>query len=88
MAYVAQTEFPLDAPITARAVSWIDALGSCIRGFVQRRQGFASLDMLSDRHLRDIGLTRHDVAALGGATLPSAGGTDLMNIRHGRSGNW
>jgi hypothetical protein len=59
-----------------------------VRAFIDRQRTRASLNKLSGKDLRDIGLIRNDVSSIVHIPLPSSGALDLSNIRKARSGNW
>lgn len=64
------------------------ATSQLLRGFLNRLQAWKSLSPLSDAHLRDIGLIRHDIEAARRFPL-SADVSAHLSIRAGmRAGNW
>lgn len=62
---------------TAR--TWLESIAAV--------SGSTQMHMLSERHLRDIGLTRADIAAAARA-LPSHAASDLDGLRADRTCNW
>jgi uncharacterized protein YjiS (DUF1127 family) len=59
----------------------VEAIVAKVRKFIDRVAMKASLEKLSDNHLRDIGLTRNDVSPIPHTPLPSNGAL-------ARPGNW
>ena len=71
--------------------SWaLQRLQKWARTFFNRRQARCSLGRLSDRDLRDIGITRHDLDLMLRTSLGSEGADDrtLIGIRDERARNW
>lgn len=59
-----------------------------LREATQRRKITASIANLSDKHLRDIGLTRNDVSSIARLPLPFSAAQDLSATARSRAGNW
>ena len=87
MAFITQNA-PLNQNCTNTPLAQLaEAMTAMIRGGFKRQAMKSGLGRLSERQLRDIGLTRHDVSVLASA-LPSNGGLELTAIAKSRAGNW
>lgn len=56
--------------------------------FVQRKENAGALDTLSEKQLRDIGITRSNVASIRNLPLQESASTALVDARKIQSGNW
>lgn len=88
MTFISHTA-PLNQPrITETLSGLMEAATAMGRKFIDRRTMKANLEKLSDKHLRDIGLTRNDIHSIAHTPLPSNGALALSEIRKSRAGNW
>ena len=88
MAFISQTTPLTTVFIGSLSARWVTGVAAFLRSVVARQQTRVSLGGLSEKELRDIGLTRHDAFPLGGG-LPLAGrAPDLAELRRTRAGNW
>ena len=55
---------------------------------IQRRRISTGIGHLSERHLRDIGLTRNDVSSIARLPLPFSAAHDFSETARSRAGNW
>lgn len=55
---------------------------------IQRRRITTDICHLSEKHLRDIGLTRNDVSSIARLPLPFNAAHDLSRTARSRAGNW
>ncbi|WP_299304528.1 hypothetical protein [uncultured Litoreibacter sp.] len=88
MTFISQTA-PLDLTgMTETFSRLIQAPASMVRTFFDRRVMKASLEQLSDKHVRDIGLTRNEISSIAHTPLPSHGALELSCICKSRAGSW
>lgn len=78
---------PTAAPTSSHPVTASGGPG-LLRRIVDRLRALQEFRQLSDRHLRDIGLTRGDVEALHGLPLGRDVSTHLALRSGSRAGNW
>ncbi|WP_298914082.1 hypothetical protein [uncultured Roseobacter sp.] len=88
MTFVSQTAPLSQTRMTEMFAGLIEATAAMVRKFIDRQNMKASLEKLSDKHLRDIGLTRNDLSAISHTPLPSNGALELSNTSKSRAGNW
>ena len=88
MTYAAQTH-PIPATrVTLLAYRLTGIVVAMAREALARQAMKASLGKLSEKHLRDIGLTRNDLSVTAHVNLPSSGALELVKAARSRSGNW
>jgi uncharacterized protein YjiS (DUF1127 family) len=88
MTFISQSAPLKQTQMTKTFSGLIEATEAMVRNFINRQIMKASLEKLSDKHLRDIGLTRNDVSSIARMPLPSNGALELSNICKSRAGNW
>ncbi|WP_171180304.1 DUF1127 domain-containing protein [Ruegeria sp. HKCCD8929] len=88
MTYTSHTAPLSHKSVAAVIAELIDAANIAAQKVIERRKAKARLSKLSDRYLRDIGLTEHDVPDATRMQLPSGGALELIDIRRSRSANW
>jgi len=88
MTFTSQNAPMTQAPMTLPLSGLVEAATIALRKFIERRSVNESLEKLSDKNLRDIGLTLDDVSTIAHMPLPSNGALELSKIRKSRSGNW
>ena len=88
MTFISQTAPLNPTRMTETFSELIAATAVMVRKFIDRRAIKAGLVQLSEKHLRDIGLTQNDVSSIARTPLPSNGALELSSICKSRAGNW
>lgn len=88
MTFISQTAPQNQIQMTETVSGLIETTKAMVRNFIDRQKMKVSLENLSDKYLRDIGLTRNDVSSIAHMPLSSSGALELSNIGKSRTGNW
>ena len=88
MTFVSQTAPLTQTQMTRTFAGLVEVTKAMVRNLINRQTMKRSLEKLSDKHLRDIGLTRNDVASINRAPMLSNGTPELSNTRKAQAGNW
>ncbi|WP_299553827.1 hypothetical protein [uncultured Tateyamaria sp.] len=87
MTFISHTAPLNQTRMTETFAGLVEAAAAMVRKFIDRQIMKASLKKLSDKHLRDIELTRNDASSIAHMPLPSNGALALSDIGKTRAGN-